>query len=236
MIDHHYHLTNRNFEKDLITLQENMDMYNIDKVITLASYFPRKGSGLSNYRLFHGIQNIDNVYMLTSLDFEYYFYQHLNEVEALLKENKVLGIKIYTGYQNIKIDKLEKVLDLAKGKIVMFHTGFCHKQEQETFNPALLVNVIEKYPEITFILSHLGNPHLIEMSDLINRYKNVYTDMSGLMDKEEDWERAKEAIDFIVKFGDKKKILFGSDFPVQTHENSFRLVKEYMFILENSVG
>lgn len=238
IFDYHYHLTNSNLDNDILVMKNHISKYDLEGVLTLASYFPLKKSGLSNYRLFHNIQKIDKVYMLASLDFQSYYYQHLNEIKSLLKERKVLGVKIYTGYQHIDLNskEFEEVLSLCNSKILMFHTGYCHKGQSEAFNPIALESKIKKYKEINFILSHLGNPFVEDVTYLINTYDNVFTDVSGLIEKVQDKQRAKKCINYIIENGENSKILFGTDYPIQDFETTFELVGKNEFIYNNRVS
>lgn len=236
MIDYHYHLSSRCLEKDKEILKENIKKYSLKTIITLATYFPNKNSGLSNYRLLKAIEDVPEAYMLASLDFSSYIYMFLNELSDLQKEEKVLGLKIYTGYQDIDFESeiYKNVISLFSEDIIMFHAGFCHK-EGKSFNPIELEKTFIDFPDTKFIIAHMGNPYFKEVSYLINRYENVFTDMSGLMDKEEDIPRAIECIDYVFENGDNKKILFGTDFPIQNYEDSLFLLKD-RDVFQNRIG
>lgn len=236
MIDYHYHLSGRFLEKDKELLKENIKKYALNKVLTLATYFPNKNSGLSNYRLLKAITDIPEAYMLASLDFNSYLYMFLNELEELIKEEKVLGLKIYTGYQKIDLnsDIFKNVISLFSDKVIMFHSGFCHKEGRD-FNPIELEETILSFPNTKFIISHLGNPYYKEIVYLLNKYNNVYSDVSGLMDKESDIPRALECLNYVFENVDSSKILFGTDFPLQNYEDTFSLLKN-RDIFKNRIG
>lgn len=89
-IDCHCHTSNRiikdvvDSDASLTRILMYMDKYDIEKTAVLATYFPHKGSGISNFRLWDWIQNNqDRFVMFGSLDFEYYFYQGLNELKEM---------------------------------------------------------------------------------------------------------------------------------------------------------
>jgi predicted TIM-barrel fold metal-dependent hydrolase len=203
----------------------------------LATYFSKRGSGLSNYRLLKHIEHIPQAYMLASLDFEYYYFQHINEVIELMNEEKVLGTKIYSGYQNIDYDskKFKDIMEISKNKIVMFHTGFCHNMKL-AFNPMILENIIKEYSETKFVLSHLANPFSKEIIYLLNTYKNVFSDISGLIEKEIDRDRAFICFNEVINgVEDKTKILFGTDYPIQNFEDTIEILGNHTYILENKI-
>ena len=124
-IDIHCHTTNRKVEKVMpasATIEaviEKMKEYDIEKTVLLASYFPHRSSGISNFRLLHWLQNRNNkdkFYFFGSLDFEHYFNQGINELRELAESDRLDGIKIYTGYQKIDLDssKFSEIVNLAK--------------------------------------------------------------------------------------------------------------------------
>ena len=114
-IDIHCHTTKRKL-KDMIIEDASLDVlmnemykHDIEKTVVLATYFPHKQSGISNFRLANWIYNNPKFVMFGSLDFEHYFYQGYNELEEMADKKMIKGIKIYTGYQEINLgsDKFE---------------------------------------------------------------------------------------------------------------------------------
>ena len=73
---------------------------------------------------------MDKVKLYLSLEFDNYFYMSLNEIESILLEDrqKIIGIKLYTGYQKINFTskKFKEVMEIAKRNniYVMLHTGY----------------------------------------------------------------------------------------------------------------
>ena len=143
-IDMHCHTSKRMLQDtcsssaSLETITELMQKHEIEKTVLLATYFPHKSSGVSNFRLLNwistyqqyqsAIQEGDKLIMFGSLDFEHYFYQGFNELEELAQQRKIHGIKIYTCYQNIDLqgEKLKRVAQLAQlyQLPMMFHCGY----------------------------------------------------------------------------------------------------------------
>lgn len=243
-IDMHCHVSNR-FIQDVVdgdatinNLLIYMKKHNIEKTILLATYFPHKGSGISNFRLYDWIKNYEEFSMFGSLDFEYYFMQGYNELEEMLNRKLIKGIKIYTCYQNIDEDRLKRVCGLANyNKVpIMFHTGYSYSSWRKykkitvatPYSAASLVSLIEKFPDVNFILSHLSKPFFNEIIMVCKKFSNVYTDMSGLIDSIEGEDEIPLCIDQIRMFLDHcshKQLLFGTDFPVQTHEHSIKFIE-----------
>src|SRR5262245_47099564 len=123
-IDIHCHTTNRilkdvaNPDASLAAIAGYMRQYEITQTILLATYFPRRGTGISNYRLRYWLQGKPEFLMFGSLDFEHFFYQGFNELEELAEEGLIKGIKLYPAYQKIDFTsaQFKQVASLAAAK------------------------------------------------------------------------------------------------------------------------
>src|SRR3989338_966262 len=233
-IDVHCHVTKRklngvvsevaNIDKVLIEMKK----YDIEKSVLLASYFPHKGSGVSNFRMLDWINGRDEFYLFGSLDFKNYFYQGYNELVELTNSNRLNGIKIYSTYQEIDLngEKLTKVLELAgKNNLpVMFNTGCSYSALREIGRDFVyemvtaenLEFIVRRQEEINFIFSHMSKPYFDGLKSVTGKYKNAYTDMSGLINSAEDREDIPGNVEEIRKFlyeCGPDKLLFGTDFP-----------------------
>ena len=234
-IDWHYHLSGRNVKLDVIALEDYT--LTMDEVYVMASYFPENRSGLSNYNLYYHLKDIEKTKLYLSLDFEHYFYQGYNEMVSILEESpdKIIGIKIYTGYQDINLlmdmndkfsEELEMVLELAKkyNLYIMFHTGYL-KGNKEMFNPKDIEDIVRENSDIKFIFAHMSNPFDLELIQMLNRYDNLYTDISGLVDRKKEISETKKYVKKIYdNVEDKEKFLFGTDYPMQDYETTLNFV------------
>jgi uncharacterized protein len=147
------------------------------------------------------------------------------------------------------------IYKLAKkyGLPVMFHSGELHKccpkdenqkkeykckgncriaELQHLARPRSVESAVNKFSSVRFIFSHLGNPYFDEMRSVMERCQNVFTDISGQFvsgSAEDTPEYKKEVVGEIRKFlelpGGIDRILFGTDFPVQSYADSIALVK-----------
>lgn len=255
-IDIHCHTTNR-LVNDVIhpdasmgVISSLMDTYDIEYTVLLASYFPHKQSGISNFRLLNWIKEaesgyISNFLMFGSLDFEHYFYQGLNELEELATKYReyMYGIKIYTCYQDINITskKFTEVMELARkfNLPVMFHAGVSYaayrkygkKTIARMYGATELRVVAKMYPEINFIFSHLSKPDFNQMVMVAKECPNVYSDVSGLIDSKYNMREITDCIRRVKTFVNEcgpEKLLFGTDFPVQSHVHSVYFVERGM--------
>jgi predicted TIM-barrel fold metal-dependent hydrolase len=87
----------------------------------------------------------------------------------------------------------------------------------EWANPVLLDKVARSFPELRMIIAHMGSPFFRETVALIKKHKHVYTEMSAL------WHRSWDLYGALVsayQYGALGKVFFGSEFPMQTPQQS----------------
>ncbi len=263
-IDIHAHITNRPVEgityKDatIKTLEQEMIKHDVEKAVLLATYFPHRGTGISNFRMLDWIKNHKNTnfkgftvqglrfdYVVPkflffgSLDFEHYFFQGLNELEELAQRKELSGIKIYTSYQHIDLkgENFKQILKLAEQHKLplMFHMGYTHTNNKtERFiagevKPSELEFIAQNGQNI--ILCHLAKPFTEDLIEVVKRNKTIYADSSGLINSHDEKEDIPNSIELLKKFlveCGPEKLLFGTDFPVQTYRDSVFMIDEAM--------
>jgi predicted TIM-barrel fold metal-dependent hydrolase len=248
-IDIHCHTTNRKM-KDVIPksafldeIVSEMKKNDVEKTVVLATYFPHRQSGISNFRLYNWIRKRPEFMMFGSLDFEHYFYQGMNELEELAEMKTLSGIKIYTCYQEVDVNsqKFKDVINLAKRNSipVMMHSGYSYTamrtNNQVSFakpvTPLDIEPAMIEYHDVNFIISHLAAPFLDELITVVKRTHNAYSDMSGLIDSKFGKKGIPSSVEEIKRFLGEcgpARLLFGTDFPVQTHADSIYFVEEAM--------
>ncbi len=264
-IDVHCHTTNRilkdaaNSDASLEAIAAQMKEYDIIQTVLLATYFPQRGTGISNYRLHHWIEGRSEFSMFGSLDFAHFFYQGYNELEEVADEGLIRGIKLYTAYQPIDFnsDRFKQIAALASEKRLplMFHGGVSYILWKElgiqgvlalatSANPPLpqaakepyktpleFERVAQTFPAVNIIVSHLCKPFFEEMIAVLKRNDNIFTDMSGILDSKSDSDYRAACVEQVRKFVGEcgpGKIMFGTDFPVQTHADSVDFVEKAM--------
>jgi predicted TIM-barrel fold metal-dependent hydrolase len=240
-IDIHCHTTRSQLQEimpacaTLSTIENEMRIHNIEYTVVLATYFPKSGSGISNYRMLHWIQNKPAFKLFGSLDFQHYFAAGLRELTELAEAGYLNGIKIYSGYQDIDYhsDKFTRIGNLAEQYQLplMFHGGFqqCHENNIElAVSPQLIAAAAKKFPHLPIIISHLAWPFVQELIEAALEFNNIYTDMSGMLDSYKTPLTLSECVNGLKKYLDAcgpKRLLFGTDFPIQTHADSVQLIE-----------
>lgn len=191
--------------------------------------------------------------MFGSLDFEHFFYQGYNELEEMSAEGLVRGIKLYPAYQSIDFtsEKFKQVADLAQRHElpIMFHGGVSYLLWKKLGTQAILAltasptlaavepyktpgefeTMAQTFPEVTVIVSHLCKPFFQDMMVVLKRNPNIYVDMSGLLDSKLDTNYRDDCVQHVRRFADTcgpDRLLFGTDFPVQTHADTIYFVEE----------
>lgn len=256
-IDIHCHTTKRKIrnlipkDASLETIEKEMNKHDIEKTVLLATYFSHRGTGVSNFRLLdwkmnyyfseyakYGLRDHEFIFF-GSLDFEHFFNQGFSELEELAERTSVDGIKIYTSYQHINLgsDNFKRVLELARQHKLplMFHVGYTHTGIQK--NHFVAGEVKPKDLEFiaqngqVIIISHLAKPFTDDLIEVVKRNPTIYSDMSGLIDSYDERHEIPAAIDLIKRFLGEcgpQRLLFGTDFPVQTHKDSICLIEQAM--------
>ncbi|MDO8556268.1 MAG: amidohydrolase family protein [Nanoarchaeota archaeon] len=245
-IDMHCHTTNRTLpgllyqSATLGDIKEEMEKYDIEKTVVLASYFPHKGSGISNFRLYNWIRSRPEFLLFGSLDMGVYFRQGYNELEELAELGVLRGIKIYTGYQQMDMQgsKMRDVIKLAQDVRVplMFHGGDLHNgkeyADRSHINPVTPKDVgklADEFPMVPMIVSHLANPYFAELRVEVKHLPNLFADMSGVMNSlsdKKDFPRYVEEVERFLMECSSSKLLFGTDFPIQSHKDSIALIEQ----------
>lgn len=162
--------------------------------------------------------------------------KQLAVINRLFEGKKILGIKLYPGYQHFYVsdDRIAPIAELClkHNKPLVLHAGDVYDAENEAllkFSHSIYVDELAmKFPELKIVIAHFGFPYLIECANVVSKNKNVYTDISGTI--EDDFPR-KEAINLFKEyrrdlqrvfnyFPDiKNKVMFGTDFGTDSGED-----------------
>ncbi len=256
-IDIHCHTTKRPLPKtacpdaSLAEIDRQMRMHDISHTLLYASYFPHRGSGITNFRLQHWIAEqtarerpehaahaapeLGRYGLVGSLDMGHYFRQGVSELEELAEARALRGIKIYTGYQEVDLAgrKLEEVFRLAATARIplFFHTGYSYCAMRTTGNPSYagfvnptdISRLADRHPENDLVICHLGKPFFKETIEALRNSSNIWTDTSGLLDSKHEADEVSlcaQELRRVVHEAGPRNILFGSDFPVESHEHA----------------
>ncbi len=154
-----------------------------------------------------------------------------DEHRGLLK-----GFKIWLGYRRVfaSDDVFRPLYDYAEEhKLpVLFHTGDTASSTGSLAHahPLTLDEVANEREDMRIVVCHVGNPWILDTAELLYKHTNVYADISGLVvggggySREYMQSLALRISDAVYFAGGAEKLLFGTDYPVETHENGLALV------------
>jgi len=149
----------------------------------------------------------------------------LFHMEERIRDGMVKGIKLYPGYDLYAINdpSLEAVFRIAaKHDVpVMIHCGdtYAKGAKVRQAHPLLVDDVAVDYPDVRFVICHLGNPWFQDTAEVLYKNDNVYADISGLTLGDFDYEFERYLVtrvkDMIAYMGDPgSQIMYGSDWPL----------------------
>jgi predicted TIM-barrel fold metal-dependent hydrolase len=143
----------------------------------------------------------------------------LDELERCRSDLGMRGIKLGANYQNF--DPLEaRALAIYQraqrlGLPILFHQGTSPVREApiRLSYPLVMDEIAIRYPELKIIMAHVGHPWQVDTCVVIRKHPNVYADVSANFYRPYSfWEQMIKATEWNVL----DKLLFGTDFPVTT--------------------
>lgn len=145
------------------------------------------------------------------------------EIERAVFDLGMKGIKLGPIYQHFHPNDPMAYPIYAKaqelGLPILFHQGttFPRKAPLKYAHPILLEDVALRFPELVMIIAHLGHPWEAETLVLIRKQPNMYSDISALFYR--PWQ-CYHALRLAMEYGVTHKLLFGTDYPVTTAQES----------------
>lgn len=227
IIDAHVHLRSAG---DLLRLKDALGQAGIRQALVMGT--PTLGQawkrhGVENDELLQILQDETSLHPIIAADLRDPL-GAIAEIEEILEQRMIAGVKIFPGYQPIAADEprlfpLYRFLEL-RGIPLLVHTGdpFRPGAQIACCRPVLLDTVAALHPQLSMVLCHLGNPWLMEAAEVICKNHRVRGDLAGLFlsgsgpfrDEYLDWLRRslREMFAFVGEIRDR--FLFGSDWPV----------------------
>jgi predicted TIM-barrel fold metal-dependent hydrolase len=147
------------------------------------------------------------------------------------------GIKLlpmYAGFSpdESRIDPLWKYA--SKHQLpVLLHTGttFVAQAPLECTLPRKLDPVATRFPDVKIIMAHLGHPYEGECVATFRKHPNVYADVSALHYRP---FQLYHSLMLVQEYGVWHKVLFGTDFPFTTVNESVAGIRKLNDMLEGT--
>lgn len=116
---------------------------------------------------------------------------------------------------------------------VLLHTGttFISQAPIEFTLPRLLDRVAMRYPTQRMILAHLGHPYEGECVAIIRKHPHVYADVSALHYRP---FQLYQSLMLVQEYGVWDKVLFGTDYPFTTVNDSIAGIRGLNNMLEGT--
>jgi len=107
----------------------------------------------------------------------------------------------------------------AKELPVILHAGttFVRQAPLDCTRPMHIDDVAIRFPKVKIWMAHLGHPYESETIVIIRKHPNVYADVSALFYR--PWQLF-QSLMLVQEYGVWPKLLFGTDFPFTTVDDS----------------
>lgn len=163
-------------------------------------------------------------------------------IEQGLKDQKYRCIKIYLGYVHaFAYDSQYKPLYRMAEKYkvpVVFHTGdtYSTKGKLKFADPLTIDEVAVDFPNVKFVIAHIGNPWIQSAAEVAYKNPNVYLDGSALLIGNISNYSPESLQKYVIQplswtFGyveNPKKLMFGSDWPLAS-------IKDYVEAFKKAI-
>lgn len=244
IIDIHTHVCNKKIWEEYRKKSSNK----INKIIAIP-YFNKTSQDIPKIpdveELLEFTDSKENIYALGSIDMDGDLETQLSKHEELFQTGKIVGIKLYTGYQHF-FPYEEKVVRVAKlcekyNKPLVFHSGDLFDPTDAAIlkyaHPLHIDELAKLCPQTKIVISHFGFPYFLETTNVVAANENVYVDISAVIVK---FSTARETRAIQKQYAAdlkrvftyypimKEKVMFGTDFAGE--ETPLCLVESYIKI------
>jgi predicted TIM-barrel fold metal-dependent hydrolase len=216
-------------------LRDEMDENSVDYAIVLSSYKVNdRRPGVDE--ILEVTKDDPHIGVVAGVSYLHYRAADLAHLRLLLRDKRIIGLKLYPGYEPFYVHdaRLRVVYELA-GEFqvpVMIHTGdtFDPRGKIKYSHPIEVDEVAVDYPDVTFVICHLGNPWVTDAMEVIYKNENVVGDISGFTLKhfEERFERfmLDQVREVVTYAGNPHSILYGTDWPISGMQSYLRFVEK----------
>ncbi len=234
IVDCHVHLNNYHEDavESLADCLDNLELAmrrnRIDHALVLTSYKVTPGRP-STERVVTAISDRSHLSVVAGLDWFTFDGGQLGDLEPAVQSGKLKGLKLYPGYQPFypADPKWAPAYQFAAEHAlpVMIHSGdtYAPTGKVKYSHPLHVDDAAVDFPDVKFVICHIGNPWLRDCMEVVYKNANVYTDISGLVlgefsDRFEVYMR-RQLQDMLLYGVEPDKVLFGTDWPISSMES-----------------
>jgi hypothetical protein len=223
-IDCHLHLPVRDELQSLnaqkIFLLRELKANNIDFGIIIPDNLRESSIG-NLQQCFDLFKNENRIFLVPSIQILKEPTSNINEFDSLLKNRKIVGLKIFPGHDehhpnDVRLNPFI-ALCLKYDKPLVVHTGWNsgNPDAAKWNDPKYIIELANDYPKLKIVICHYYWPKIEYCYKITRGIRNIYFDTSGLADKEVVNITGKEIITDILEktiVDNSASVLFGSDF------------------------
>jgi predicted TIM-barrel fold metal-dependent hydrolase len=243
VIDAHLHLPWQDefstTEKKLERLQKEMRNNGIDYGILIADSILESNIG-NNEECLCAVSNVNNLFLVFGISPIERLGEQLLYCEKLLKDNKVVGIKLFPGHEDFCMNdpRIKDVINLClKYEVpLLIHTEWNSEEYPQYSHPFFIKQLAQSNSDLNIICCHVWNPRVIESLKLTQEFSNIFYDISSFcMGKQffrehpktlfPSKEKATEYLRYLMKIC-SERVLFGSDYGSLSIAEHLELVLE----------
>ncbi len=237
IIDSHTHIYNEKTYKDYFKKAKKK----ISKAVVMAFYkFDLK-------ELLKFVSVKTDLFIIGTIDINSDIKKQIELHRKLFQNNKIFGIKLYPGYQYFypSDKKIYQIAELCQNfnKQLIFHSGDVWNPDNSALlkysNPLYIDELAVKFPECKILISHFGFPYHLETANILSKNSNVYTEISGTLDKCNSGKEGKDMLNqyskdlqrvFFYYPNIKSKVMFGTDYGGE--DTPLNLIAPYIEVIK----
>ncbi|MDZ7337091.1 MAG: amidohydrolase family protein [candidate division KSB1 bacterium] len=235
VIDAHLHLPvisdTRTYEQAKALLIEDLKKDQVDYAILIPDNLPNSGIGDVPTCL-ELVKDAPELFLMGTMDIQTQGQAWLVELERLLAERRIVGMKIFPGHDPVYPTdrRVFPLYELCQAYAIpmVIHTGG-HPEVAQYNDPKYIVQVAERYPNLKIVIAHFFWPEVEYCYRVTRDYPTIHYDTSGLADEEVLAATGKARIEALllkVLEDGAKKLVFGTDYAMCNRAAHLEMVKQ----------
>lgn len=235
IIDCHTHIgRNEHINANVTRLLTSMDKAGIDKSLVFAG---KLNDAANDWMLEQIAPHKDRLLGVAAAHPQLETYQHDKDEIGRLVEwyqtGQIVAVKFYVGYYHYYPSDVSHYLQALNeiGCPAIFHCGDClnsvKKAKLKYAHPLNVDEVAVDFPDMNFIIAHVGYPWVRDTAEVCYKNANVFTDISGFVYGEFqplDQRKFENMLVEYLQIASSDKLLFGTDWPISSQESYRRVM------------
>ena len=215
-------------------LELNMRRNRVDHALILTSYMVTPGRP-STHQCDCRDPRPAPLSVVAGLNYEHFTPEHLAELVAYVQAGRSAGSSstpaISRSIRATRCGRRPMSLPPSTSCPVMIHTGdtYSPKGKLKYAHPLHVDEVAVDFPDVRFVICHLGNPWIRDCMEVVYKNANVYTRhfrpaLGVFEDRFESFMR-KQVQEMLVYGVEPDAVLYGTDWPISSMESYLEFMK-----------